>query len=133
VRRLTVKPGLKNTGELFLCPPATPSQKTTQIIGVNSAEKAVYRYDLANDTLVQWEPTPAALNGTIQKPDDGSLWSIMDGMLVRTDPFTLKMKVLGKLQSTVTRMVWLNNQLYAAAGGGSGYLAGSELHKVEKE
>jgi len=31
------------------------------------------------------------------EPGDGSLWTVMDGVLVRIDPATLQLKVLGRL------------------------------------
>jgi hypothetical protein len=132
LKRLSVKPGLKETGRLFLCPPAPSSKKCSVIVGLDSAEKAMYRYDLANEKLLQWVPTPAGFNATIQKPDDGSLWSLTDGTLVRIDPFTLEINALGKLPS-VTQMAWLGNRLYVTTGGGSGYAAGAELHRVEND
>ena len=132
VKRLTLKPGLKSTGQLFLCPPASASKKSTQIVGVVPEDKVMYRYDLANETLLQWVQTPSEFGRTIQKTDDGSLWSVMDGALVRIDPFTLKWKTLGKFQSPIKHMTWLGNQLYVTTGGGSRYMAGAELDRVEK-
>lgn len=148
VERLTVKPGIKSTGQLFLCPAASKSEKRswfqrlfggrekavspprTVIVGLVDEEKAMYRYDLAAKRLLEWVPVPAEFNATIQKPNDGSLWTIMDGALVRIDPVTLHLTVMGKFPAAVTRLAWLGNDLYAATGEGSGYAAGAELHRV---
>lgn len=141
VERLTVKPGLKSTGELF---PTRGSQQRSsffenlfgqsdrgQLIGLISEEKAVYRYDLAHRRLLAWASLPGECGVTTQKPSDGSIWTICGGVLVRIDPLTLRVTSIGKFPGEVTVMTWLGNDLYVAMSKESGYSAGAELHRAQ--
>lgn len=141
VERLTVKPGLKSTGELF---PARGSQQRPsffenlfgqsdrgQFIGLISEEKAVYRYDLARRRLVAWASLPGECGVMTQKPSDGSIWTICGGVLVRIDPHTLRITPIGKFPGEVTVMTWLGKDLYVAMSKESGYTAGAELHRAK--
>jgi hypothetical protein len=140
VERLSVKPGIKSTGELF---PSRGSQQRPsffetlfgqsdrgQFIGLISEEKAVYRYDLAWRRLLAWASLPDECGPTTQKPSDGSIWTICGGVLVRIDSRTLKCKPIGRFANPVTLMTWLGDDLTVATGTDSGYTAGAELHKV---
>jgi hypothetical protein len=116
VERLSIKPGLQNTGQLF------PAKDKHQIIGLIPAQHIVYRYDLANKKLLNWIELPAAFQDAVQRASDGSIWTTSGDILLHVDAQTLAVKTVGKLPFVPQTMLWQGTDLYLINGG--------ELHKT---
>jgi hypothetical protein len=110
LERLTVKPGLTNTGALF------PAADPHQLIGVIKGDKFIYRYDLAQKKLSDWIALPANIDTVTRRASDGSLWIVAGSVLWRLDPATMKIIAAGKLQQAPDIMTWNDNQLYVTEG-----------------
>src|SRR5690606_15250563 len=107
VERITVKPGLKNTGALF------PAADKNQFIGVIEGDQFIYRYDLSQKRLLDWIELPAKIDEVTRRDSDGSLWIVAGGTLLRLDAATLKITTIGRLKETPGIMTWDGNALYA--------------------
>jgi hypothetical protein len=125
VERVTVKPGMKDTGELF-------AAGKDRFVGVSGEDKLAYLYDLRQHKLLAQVPLPGALGASTQRKSDGSIWLAIDNVLWRVDPSSLQMKAMGKLEFAPTILEWLGNDLYFTSGG-SGYAAGTELYRIHFE
>ena len=111
IERLTVKPGLRNTGLVFVGAPKHV------IVGVAAAERAIYRYDLVARKLLDWEELNDAVGPVTRREADGSIWMVVGAELFRVDPATLAMTSAGKLAHAPTPndlLAWQNDRLYWA-------------------
>jgi hypothetical protein len=109
VERLTVKPGLKNTGALF-------SAGKDQVIGVIGGDKFIYRYDITQKKLLDWIELPEKIDGASRRDADGSLWIVVGSTLLRLDPATMQVKTIGQLPQAPDLMAWQDGVLYFNSG-----------------
>ncbi len=84
--RLEVRPGLRNTGELF------HSEARDVALGVVHGTNgiSVYRYDLANKRLLAWRDVASKDGPVTSDPQDHSLWMMSERSLIKLDPITLQ-------------------------------------------
>jgi hypothetical protein len=111
VERRTIKPGLRNTGELF----RTKSRGVIVGLVRDSKTTSVYRYDLVAKRLLAWKDLPGAAAASIQRPSDQSVWIVLDQVLTRIDPETLQVQSYGRLSDMVgepEHLAWQGRQLY---------------------
>jgi hypothetical protein len=107
-KRLTVKPGLRNTGAIY----ATPDPRV--LIGVISEPAAIYQYDVVDGRLLAWRALDR-IPGPIAQRDDASLWYVLGDALYRVDPVTLAETRVGTLPETANGaglLTWLGDRLY---------------------
>lgn len=110
VSRLVVKPGLRNTGELFRRP------GKDILIGIVRGESttAMYRYDLTAKKLLDYKEVLGKTGASVQRGSDGSVWIVLDHALTRVDPDTLALRSLGRPDATgdAEHLTWLGSTLY---------------------
>lgn len=115
VDRLTLKPGLKNTGAIF------NAETDAHFLGCHenpeSKNWTFYRYDLPSKKIVKSVDLPCAIE-VFRRPEDGSFWAeLSDGRLARLNPETLELRMLGRLERGVGHPIWLGKTLYGSHGG----------------
>lgn len=111
VERLTVKPGLKETGRLYAVPAAG------RFIGI--LDRELYLFDLNAKQVVRSKELDDAVRGGIfTRPADGSLWLIVGDRLCRLDPDTLEPTPAGVFDGPLRALyLWHGEALYGTAGG----------------
>jgi hypothetical protein len=108
LERLTVKPGMKNTGLLL------KGAKPGEFIGISEDEGVLYRYDLKNKKVLDWKTLPEGGigNNSFTQSKDGMWWGVMGGQLVRLDPATLEIKSFGKFDNPPGLLAWDGDKLF---------------------
>jgi hypothetical protein len=112
LERLTVKPGMKNTGLLL------KGAKPGEFIGISEDEGVLYRYDLNAKQVLDWKTLPEGGigNNSFTRGADGMWWGVMGGQLVRLDPATLEIKSFGKFDDPPGLLAWAGDELFGAQG-----------------
>jgi hypothetical protein len=112
LERITIKPGMKNTGLLL------NGVQPGEFIGISEDEGVLYRYDLKNKKLLDWKtlPTGGIGNNSFVRGKDGMWWGVMGGQLVRLDPATLEIKSFGKFDNPPGLLAWAGDELFGTRG-----------------
>jgi hypothetical protein len=112
IERLTVKPGMKNTGLLL------KGAKPGEFIGISEDEGVLYRYDLNAKQVLDWKTLPEGGigNNSFTRGSDGMWWGVMGGQLVRLDPATLEIKSFGKFDDPPGLLAWAGDELFGVQG-----------------
>jgi hypothetical protein len=112
LERITIKPGMKNTGLLL------NGAKPGEFIGISEDEGVLYRYDLKNKKLLDWKtlPTGGIGNNSFVRGKDGMWWGVMGGHLVRLDPATLEIKSFGRIENPPGLLSWVGDELFGVRG-----------------
>jgi len=112
-KRLTVKPGLTNTGWLY------PGLTETEIIScINDGKlQALYRYDVKQEKLLAWQDMTTPVSKISRQPGTENYWALLSGGVVgRLDPQTLTVTAVGKFSQPVGSLHWVGDELYGSAG-----------------
>ncbi|HOF18230.1 MAG TPA: hypothetical protein PK082_04915, partial [Phycisphaerae bacterium] len=123
VERLTVKPGIKHTGRIFL---TSDAGKSNVIVGVIPPERAIYRYDLAQKKLLDWVEINGGIDNIACRETDGAIWIATTDPATRArhlgclDPATLKWTTFGKLPAAINHLAWSGDDLYVTMTAESG-------------
>jgi hypothetical protein len=111
IERLSVRPGLQNSGNLYA------GAKDTQIVGRIDDDKnpALYLYDLEKKQLLKWLPLAQNSNGFSRGPD-GWYWTQIGDALVKINPADLTVTPVAKLE-TPMGIIWLDSEPYGTVDG----------------
>ncbi|MCC7517873.1 MAG: hypothetical protein IT578_01675 [Verrucomicrobiae bacterium] len=120
VERLTLKPGLTNTGRIFNGDDDGKFLGCFENPGPNDAEAkshTLYLYDLAAKKIERSVTLPCDAM-VFRRPKDGSFWiKLANGLLARLDPRTLELRPVGQLERKFSFPTWQGADLYGACGG----------------
>ncbi len=112
--RITLQPGLENTGDLLTVGDAT-------FIGwyhdPTNANTVLYLYDLAAGKLVKSIQLPAESGPVFARAQDHTYWLFANQALYRLDPTTLQMQAVARLERMLGAPFWIGKELYGRIGG----------------
>jgi|GEM_PF-5658268 len=109
LKRITVRKQLPSTGWLYAAP------NPEQVIGCIQHDdiNSIYRFDIANEKLLAFEQQSVPIDELFIRPSDQSWWvRRSDNILCRLDPQTLALTVIGRMESSVSRLTWQRDTLY---------------------
>lgn len=112
LERMTVKPGLTNTGALY------PAADGAQIIGVirDPAVNAMYLYNTQKKSLAKWVPTDPPMDRFVRHPRENWYLGWQGGKLVKVDAATLEVTPLASLEKMPDRLAWAGGEVYGTYG-----------------